>query len=48
MSPVAHSVIGLLGWQKFSEIKTLKTLLIFILVANLPDIDFVGYVKEKQ
>ena len=43
MSPVAHSAIGLLGWQKFSEKKNLKTLLIFILMANLPDIDFAFY-----
>ena len=43
MSPVAHSVVGLLGWQKFSEKRNLKTLLIFILIANLPDIDFAFY-----
>jgi membrane-bound metal-dependent hydrolase YbcI (DUF457 family) len=43
MSPVAHSAVGLLGWQKFSEKKNLKTLLIFILMANLPDIDFAFY-----
>lgn len=43
MSPVAHSAVGLLGWQKFSEKKNLKTLLIFILIANLPDIDFAFY-----
>ena len=40
MSPVAHSAFGLLGWQKFSETKNLKTLILFILVGNLPDIDF--------
>lgn len=43
MSPVAHSAVGLLGWQKFSEKKNLKTVLIFILIANLPDIDFAFY-----
>jgi membrane-bound metal-dependent hydrolase YbcI (DUF457 family) len=43
MSPVAHSAVGLLGWQKFSEKKNLKTLLVFILIANLPDIDFAFY-----
>lgn len=43
MGPVAHSAVGLLGWQKFSEKKNLKTLLIFILIANLPDIDFAFY-----
>jgi len=43
MSPVAHSAVGLLGWQKFSGKKNLKTLLIFILIANLPDIDFAFY-----
>lgn len=43
MSPVAHSAVGLLGWQKFSEKKNLETLLLFILIANLPDIDFAFY-----
>ena len=43
MSPVAHSAVALLGWQRFSEKKNLKTLLIFILIANLPDIDFAFY-----
>jgi membrane-bound metal-dependent hydrolase YbcI (DUF457 family) len=43
MSPVAHSAVALLGWQRFSGKKNLKTLLIFILIANLPDIDFAFY-----
>jgi len=43
MSPVAHSAVGLLGWQKFPKEKNLKTLVIFILMANLPDIDFAFY-----
>ena len=43
MSPVAHSAFGLLGWQTLSGKKNLKTLLLFILIANLPDIDFALY-----
>ena len=48
MSPVAHSAIGLLGWQRFSGKKNLKTLMLFILIANLPDIDFVPYLLLGQ
>jgi membrane-bound metal-dependent hydrolase YbcI (DUF457 family) len=40
MSPVGHTAVGLLGWQWFSEKKNLKTLAFFIIIANLPDIDF--------
>lgn len=40
MSPVAHSAIALLGWQKFASQRDVKSLMIFVLVANLPDIDF--------
>ena len=40
MSPVTHCAAGLLGWQKFAEKKSLKTLVIFLFIANLPDIDF--------
>jgi hypothetical protein len=41
VTPIVHSAIGLLGWQKSGERKTMKTLFWFILVANLPDIDFI-------
>lgn len=40
MSPVAHSAIGFLGWQKSASQRDLKSLAIFVLVSNLPDIDF--------
>ena len=40
MSPVAHSAIAFLGWQKFVSPRTAHSLAIFVLVANLPDIDF--------
>jgi len=40
MSPVGHSSVALLGWQKSTPNKNLKTLLLFLLISNLPDIDF--------
>lgn len=45
MSPIVHSGIALLGWQKSmgQENKHLKTLLIFLLISNLPDIDFLFF-----
>ena len=40
VTPIVHSAIGLLGWQKSGSEKNIKTLFLFILVSNLPDIDF--------
>ena len=40
MSPIVHSSVALLGWQKTAENKNLKTLFLFLLISNLPDIDF--------
>lgn len=40
MSPIVHSGVALLGWQKCADNKNFKTLLIFLLISNLPDIDF--------
>ena len=40
MSPVGHSSVALLVWQKSLKNKNLKTLLLFLLISNLPDIDF--------
>jgi len=40
LSPVAHAGLGLLGWQVFDRKKTAGTLLLFLLVANGPDVDF--------
>lgn len=39
MSPVAHSAAGLLGWQLTAGKKNWKTLAVFVLLANLPDLD---------
>ena len=40
MSPIAHTGVALLGWQIGVTRKTWKTLFLFLLTANLPDIDF--------
>jgi membrane-bound metal-dependent hydrolase YbcI (DUF457 family) len=40
MTPIAHSGIGLLGWQITASRKNIKTLLLFLFVANMPDVDF--------
>jgi len=42
MGPIAHSGVGLLGWQITSspKRKNIKTLLLFLFVSNLPDFDF--------
>ena len=40
MSPVVHSSVALLGWQKSAENKNIKTLFLFLLISNFPDIDF--------
>lgn len=43
MSPIAHSGIGLLGWELASSRKNIKTFLLFIFVANMADLDFLLY-----
>jgi membrane-bound metal-dependent hydrolase YbcI (DUF457 family) len=43
MTTVAHTALGILGWHKFSDSKTLKSLLLFVIIASLPDIDFAFY-----
>jgi membrane-bound metal-dependent hydrolase YbcI (DUF457 family) len=40
MSPVGHAAAGLLGWQLTAPKKNAKSLLFFLVIANLPDIDF--------
>jgi len=40
MTTVAHTAIGLFGWQRFSQQKSWKRLLLFVIIASLPDIDF--------
>ncbi len=40
MSPIVHTSVALLGWQKTAENKNIKTLFLFMLISNLPDIDF--------
>ncbi|MCP5108731.1 MAG: metal-dependent hydrolase [bacterium] len=43
MTPIGHSGIALLGWQKSTQTKNIKTLLLFLFIANLPDIDFLFF-----
>ena len=45
MSPIVHTGIALLSWQKSTEEerKNLITLLLFIFISNLPDIDFMFF-----
>jgi len=40
MTPIAHTSLALLGWQVCAAKKTVKTLLFFVLLSGLPDIDF--------
>lgn len=40
MTPIVHSAVGFLGWQISASRKNIKTLLLFILISNLPDFDF--------
>jgi len=40
MSPVGHTAAGLLGWQLTASKKNARSLVIFLVLANLPDIDF--------
>ncbi len=44
MSPVAHAGLGLLGWQVFDRRKSFGTLFLYVLAANLADIDFLLYI----
>jgi hypothetical protein len=48
MSPVAHAGLGLLGWQLFDRKKTAGTLVLFVLVANWPDVDFLLHALFKR
>jgi membrane-bound metal-dependent hydrolase YbcI (DUF457 family) len=41
MSPIAQSGVALLGWQVIATRKNIKSLGLFLLIANLPDIDFI-------
>ncbi len=43
MSPIAHSGMALLGWQLAASRKNIRTLAVFLVAANLPDIDFLIY-----
>lgn len=43
MSPVAHTALGALGWQWFAKEKKITSLGLFILISNLPDIDFIVF-----
>ena len=48
MSPIAHSGIGLLGWELASSRKNIKTFLLFVFVANMADIDFLLYLVFRM
>lgn len=48
MSPVAHSGLGLLGWQLFDRKKTVGTLFLYILAANAADVDFLMHAIFKS
>jgi len=43
MTPIAHSGVALLGWELASSRKNYRTLVLFILVGNFPDVDFLLY-----
>jgi membrane-bound metal-dependent hydrolase YbcI (DUF457 family) len=47
MSPIAHSGLGLLGWRLFDKKKTIGTLILYVLVANAADIDFLLHAVFK-
>jgi membrane-bound metal-dependent hydrolase YbcI (DUF457 family) len=40
MTTIAHTALGILGWQWFAERKNWRTLFLFAVIASLPDIDF--------
>jgi membrane-bound metal-dependent hydrolase YbcI (DUF457 family) len=40
VTPIVHSAVGLVGWHKAVSQKNIKTLFLFILISNIPDIDF--------
>lgn len=48
MTPIAHSAVGLLGWRFSDGEKSLRTLFLFILVSNIPDIDFLFYLFDRE
>lgn len=43
MSPIAHSGLALLGWQHTAQPKNIKTLALFLVIANIPDIDYLFF-----
>lgn len=47
MSPVAHAGLGLLGWRIFDRKKTVGTLILYVLIANAADIDFLLHAVFK-
>jgi membrane-bound metal-dependent hydrolase YbcI (DUF457 family) len=44
MSPIAHSGMALLGWQLTATRKNIRTLAVFLVAANLPDVDFLLFI----
>ncbi len=47
MTPVAHTGIALLGWQLSAQEKNIKTLSFFVVLASLPDIDFLFFPHQS-
>jgi hypothetical protein len=43
VSPIAHSGLGLLGWELVAARKTWRTLALFVFAANFADVDFLFY-----
>jgi len=47
LSPVAHAGLGLLGWRLFDRKKTVGTLVLYVLIANAADVDFLLHALFK-
>jgi len=47
VSPIAHSAIGLLGWQLAASRKNIKTFILFLFAANLADADYLLYLFHR-
>jgi membrane-bound metal-dependent hydrolase YbcI (DUF457 family) len=48
LTPIVHSAVGLLGWQIAANKRNIKTLFLFVLISNIPDIDFLIFMFVKK
>lgn len=48
MSPIAHTAIGILGFELFEKKKSWATLGVWVLLANIPDVDFLFGGSHQQ